>query len=385
MSFPNAIPWYLRPEQELRVELNSRGLPCTGVKPVLCQRLDWADEQLNRPRGCRIAHERRLKVALEAKIAQIIPFLKFSLLPPEIRTIIWEMALPGPRTISPCSNYCMEECPYDHRQTKDRETRVESHEREDITILRFHKKRQAPNPAHLSTCRESRVVALKRYRLVFDTPNIYADLSIDILFIGPYGPQWKPLLSGDEIFWQPAPPIIAEDTLRFYASEWARKYLRERLRSVSLRPCIVADLEQVQNLALTYEGWLGNGDGEKLRENLRIFKGLKRLLLSVDPYDGGIQSCTGLPGQISFLHQGEVEDIERWSQIVRGRHYEDDYRTRTARVLSDFRTKNLRAKEEQGLPEIKLVLIKRAFDIPEALVLPPGLRSHHPFYSRMTL
>lgn len=42
--------------------------------------------------------------------------------------------------------------------------------------LFFPKDWQPPNPAALSVCRESRAIALKRYKLCFGTTNIYADL-----------------------------------------------------------------------------------------------------------------------------------------------------------------------------------------------------------------
>ena len=35
--------------------------------------------------------------------------------------------------------------------------------------------KQPPNPAQLFVCTESRAVALKRYKLVFGTGNVYAD------------------------------------------------------------------------------------------------------------------------------------------------------------------------------------------------------------------
>jgi hypothetical protein len=48
--------------------------------------------------------------------------------------------------------------------------------------LLFHKEDNQGNPGALAACREARDVALKRYRLCFNTKNVYADLDTDVLF-----------------------------------------------------------------------------------------------------------------------------------------------------------------------------------------------------------
>lgn len=53
-------------------------------------------------------------------------------------------------------------------------------------VLTFPKRHQPPNPLALSVCRESREVALRKYRLCFGTTNVYANLDTDIIFFSPY-------------------------------------------------------------------------------------------------------------------------------------------------------------------------------------------------------
>src|SRR3954454_10853450 len=65
--------------------------------------------------------------------------------------MIWRKSLPGPRTL--CFAQAI-----------------------DTEKLYFPKKHHASNPAALSTCQTSRQVALERYKLVFGTSHVYADL-----------------------------------------------------------------------------------------------------------------------------------------------------------------------------------------------------------------
>jgi hypothetical protein len=50
-------------------------------------------------------------------------------------------------------------------------------------VLYFPMNHHTPNPAALSVCRESRKIALQRYRWCFRTPNVYTDLKPDIIFL----------------------------------------------------------------------------------------------------------------------------------------------------------------------------------------------------------
>jgi hypothetical protein len=78
------------------------------------------------------------------------------MLTPRLSTV----ALPGPRTI--CAR------PRDN---------CFPNPGTDWVKLSFPKLHHAPNPAALSVCKESREVALNYYRLAFNTPNVYFDLT----------------------------------------------------------------------------------------------------------------------------------------------------------------------------------------------------------------
>jgi hypothetical protein len=130
------------------------------------------------PEGRVIDYERRLKVHNERRLAEIVPFLWFNKLPYDIRHRVWEDTLPGPRTL----------CPATPRPVQVGDDWVFN---DDSTVLFFPKIHHTPNLAALSVCQESRRIALKRYRLCFGTPNVYADLDIDILYFGPWESKSK--------------------------------------------------------------------------------------------------------------------------------------------------------------------------------------------------
>jgi hypothetical protein len=162
---------------ELRKAWKRLGLPHNGKKQELVDRLVKAKEDA---KAKILDYDRRFKVHNERRIAEIVPFPWFNNLPYDIRHHIWKSILPGPRALCPCFKW-------------KRLVTLDS------TALFFPKTYHTPNPAALSVCRESRRIALKRYRLCFGTPNVYADLEIDILYFGP----WE-LLSEDgwEGFWE---------------------------------------------------------------------------------------------------------------------------------------------------------------------------------------
>lgn len=76
----------------------------------------------------------------------------------------------------------------------------EGFETEDRATLFLPKLHHTRNHTALSVCQEFRKVALNKYRLYFDTPNIYANLNIDILFlidrIGQYLAKMTPFGNG---------------------------------------------------------------------------------------------------------------------------------------------------------------------------------------------
>jgi 2EXR family/SAP domain len=159
-----------RETPDLRDECKHRGLDHHGTKYDLICRLSQADVDSRTPEGKILDYERRLKAHQEKRPADIVPFRKFKSLPPELRDLVWEYSLPGPRTLCPGTRIWGE---------------TAEGWAEDTTVLYFPKDQHTPNPSALSVCRESRKIALQRYRLCFGTPNVYADLTRDILFFWP--------------------------------------------------------------------------------------------------------------------------------------------------------------------------------------------------------
>jgi hypothetical protein len=94
-------------------------------------------------------------------------FTSFMRLPVELRDIVWELQLPGPRTITITEDVV--------------------HKSLDDPDLRIAKAAKTPVPTLLHICKESRDFALRFYRLSFeielaDRP-IYFDFERDLLFI----------------------------------------------------------------------------------------------------------------------------------------------------------------------------------------------------------
>jgi hypothetical protein len=146
---------------EIRAELKRRGLPYSGIRSELVRRLKEHNSWIRTSAGMQEIHQRKLDVFKKQKLTEIVPFYHFPRFPIEIRLMIWEFSLSGPRTLSVSD--------WQHHTGK----------------LHFRKNDNQLNPAALSTCQESRSVALKRYRLCFGTPNVYADLpGGDILHFG---------------------------------------------------------------------------------------------------------------------------------------------------------------------------------------------------------
>lgn len=161
--------WYLKaPVADIRAELMRRGLPQHGCRQELHDRLIADNRLILSMKGKYDLHKRRL-AAMEAEkkrtIADIVTFQRFPHLPPEVRLIVWECSLPGPRVLS-----------------------VSDCRKGSSAMLHFREHDNESNPVALSVCRESRHVALQKYRLCFGTPNIYADLNSDILY---FGSHWR--------------------------------------------------------------------------------------------------------------------------------------------------------------------------------------------------
>ena len=81
------------------------------------------------PEGVRERYHRRLTIVKEVEMEAIVPFPQFQLLPVEVRLMIWEYSLPGPRVLTVSNTRGRD--PYKH------------HFREDDNL---------PNPGMLSVC-----------------------------------------------------------------------------------------------------------------------------------------------------------------------------------------------------------------------------------------
>jgi len=150
---------------QLRAELKRRGLPLTGKREQLVERINDHNKSIMASAGRLEIYHRKLDVYQKQTLVEVVPFEQFPEFPIEIRLIVWEFSLPEPRILS-----------------------VGELRRSDGK-LHFPKDDNHPNPAALSACRESRTVALKSYRLCFGTTYLYANLSGgDILS---FGPRWE--------------------------------------------------------------------------------------------------------------------------------------------------------------------------------------------------
>jgi hypothetical protein len=341
---------------DLRGECKHRGLPHNGKKQELIDRLMKAKEEASTRDGKIIDYERRLKAHNERRMTEIVPFPWFSKLHYDVRHCIWEYSLPGPRTICPGSAPIVQAGP-------------DGVYPDDTTALYFPKAHHTPNPAALSVCRESRRIALQRYRLCFGTPNVYADLGIDILYFGPWERRSSQFW---EFFWQ-----------------WYERIPGGNSELTSLRPEVVADLELVKYVAYKYiDGWAEYDDderpfgsaekgGEQLRRDLARFKGLKEVLLDCGETEGDEDE----PGRTVFEDyeksrqeeadenaELELEEADDWDFDTKLSEHKWTLirRERAARILPEFRTKNLTPEEkERGIPKAKLVIVKRIPNVPE--------------------
>ncbi|KAK4105926.1 hypothetical protein N658DRAFT_417010 [Parathielavia hyrcaniae] len=96
-------------------------------------------------------------------------FPRFQRLPPEIRNMIWELALPGSRV------YEVLDAPNSKQKTPAQEG------------LMFANVHPEPPPALAAVCRESRSLVLHHYkRLTLGKTTKYVDMSRDILLLEPY-------------------------------------------------------------------------------------------------------------------------------------------------------------------------------------------------------
>jgi len=361
--------------------------------------LTSSDEERKSPAGRKLDYQRRLEVNRKRRLDSIEPFLYFKNLPAEIRIKIWEFSLPGPRTLCPGYPPEPEKEMYMRRSSLAYVTFVEPpSEAQTIygqTSLFFPKDHQAPKPAALDVCRESRYIALQRYRLCFGTTNIYADLDTDVLY---FGPAYNGQLGRGGKVWG-----------------WVERGNSDVV--IYPAPEVVADLERVKRLGYKYTcGWVnydelfGNrdGNGHLLRKDLARFKGLEEVLLSHAPED---ISSYEEPGHVAFNYFEGWEAKARPKILVQSGHGDgaslssafdglqqlsDDQtedsssravptneslsdagshndasdaenfpKRRAERTISSFKTRYIKdAEKERGIPTVNLIVAERVPNIP---------------------
>ncbi|TVY44582.1 hypothetical protein LOCC1_G005252 [Lachnellula occidentalis] len=351
--------------EDMQEELRYRDLPDTGDKSALMDRLYTVDEENRDPEVRKLDYERRFEVHRKKKLAEVVPFLWFNKIPKDVRLVIWEHSLPGPRTICPGKapkplplfsiqdpvifERCDPDGDPDPGASAENSTLEQGRpvRKRILGRLYFPKSHQTPNPAALAVCRESRYIALQRYELCFDTPNVYANLDIDVLYFG----TWMNM-NMVTCWTEPQSDIFS-------------------FVPVPLHPKVKADLERVQHIGLNYrKGWSGYDGGhsrtrgrltiEQLRKDLSKFIDLKEVLLSHNPEDGGDYSE---PGQTMLEYCGSKDEIQSATNHRDG----FGYKARETSIKSSWYKKETFTPEEKqrGVPEVKFVVVKRIPNVPE--------------------
>ena len=340
---------------------------------------------------CNDGYSRGLESHHEWRPQLIRPVAHFDRLPLEIRTEIWEYSLPGPRMLCPGCPPEPEREKYVRRSSLAYGTFVEpasqSHPIRHRTSLYFPKNHQPAKPAALDVCRESRHVALKRYRLCFGTTNIFANLDIDILYFGaPYDGR---LGRGGKLW------------------GWVERDTSDVV--VYPSPEVTADLQRVTRVAYKYTGgWADygelpahrDGNGTLLRKDLEMFKCLEEVLLShapeeisneekpgyftfrrLDVREASLNSKTlpSNPGPFVDQHQrsasnrlgdGSLAGESGGSSSADMGHHSNTHRTgnspelRAERFISSFKTGSTKnVVKELKIPAVYRVIIDRISEI----------------------
>jgi hypothetical protein len=353
-------------------ELRRRQLPTWGSPSTLITRLKATDApSLRTPESRLTTHKKALKRLQTSSLKHMIPFHHFNKLPLEIRERVWEFALPGPRVL-----------------TLDTSRNLGVSER-----LIFSSVFKAKNPAALSTCKEARAVALRRYRLAFGTSNVYFDFKGgDILYFGPE--CFHGTFLDQEWGWTTSTYVGPNEPSRA-----VKVCLAERVRR---------DLEAVRHLAISrglwenhreryawfeYQRVLGwdNCCGELLRKRLRKFESVERISLEhgrqrVEHPEGHEVYCGGPVIEDPWfeerpfdwrtmnaretlhvkMYKEHVPWLEEWLEMDGKWEVTGDLSA--VALLSRWDAKDLSEEEkEKGVPEARLVDIKFVPDEPKRI------------------
>ncbi|KAE9365803.1 hypothetical protein N431DRAFT_85401 [Stipitochalara longipes BDJ] len=220
--------------------------------------------------------------------------------------MIWKFSLPGQRVLTAsCGN----------RRTG---------------LLNFYEKNNPYNPTLLSVCRESRYVALKHYRLCFGTTNIYADLSLDILY---FGNNWHHQVLG------PGYNVCNWET-------WSKS--KNQRIPTKMNAAVMADLEKITHLAILSRLWRYRNPGRRgsTGADLRIdamstFPNLKQLTIVTRE----AADSSGTPGYIEFT----PDKTQTWESVC--------WKEFSTYQLSD-------AEKVKGVPGIQVVSASSTSHIP---------------------
>ncbi|CZR58348.1 uncharacterized protein PAC_08240 [Phialocephala subalpina] len=269
--------------------------------------------------------------------------LKSQLIDLEIRLMIWELSLPGPRVLTVS----------DYRRCSDRQPFLSPCSLQKLVLmcsrLLFPKEDNPPNPAALSTCRESRAVALKRYRLCFGAPNLYADLpGGDILHFGVHWEfcEWVFRDGGVLLNWvekdgdsHSCDPLTEDFGDYVDDNSWKR---------CALSAPVVADLKVVKHIAIREQIW------QEYSQRITWYSGLNGCDLRI--YFEELPTLE----TVMLVHGGR-EDITGFYTTPGHNEIED----KLSHLYPPFRETGLSKTEEaEGVPEIKVVKANRMPRIP---------------------
>lgn len=234
----------------------------------------------------------------------------------------------------------------------------------DVSRLLFPKEDNLPNPAALSACRESRAVALKRYRLCFGAPNLYADLpGGDILHFGVHWKfaEWVFGKGGILLNWVELPNGDADILYEEFDDLEEHKPWKHQ----TLSAAVVADLMAVKRIAVRKRIWEEYCDtithtglsGCDLRIDLKGFPHLESVML----VEGGSEDVIGF-----YTAAGYIELKDKLGDQYGYKGSYDDWTTEFAQqACEEFRETQLsEAEKTNGVPEIKVVKANRIPRIP---------------------